>query len=111
MGTYLLGHSSYFAEIPTYWLDNSTFIYAKYLFSPINIEIRKGNIYDKSDKILCTIDSVKDSFDNGKFHKDNEGNLIFYDSNKAHQFIENISHFSQINLISESIGYDFETRY
>ncbi len=115
MATYLLSSSSEVAEIPVHWLDNAHFIYAKYLFPPINdltsIEIHKVNIHSKSDEKVCAIDSVKKSFENGTFQKMPSGNIIFYDSNKAYELDKSLTHLSAKELISKSIGYDFEINY
>lgn len=115
MGTYLSGFSSSFAEIPTYWLDNSTFIYAKYLFPSINkltkIEIHKVTIKNGSDEKLCTIDSVNESFENGEFCRDTSGNLVFQDSKKAYVFDKSLKNNSQIELISKAIDHDFKFIY
>lgn len=115
MATYLLSSSSEISEIPVNWLDNSTFVYAKYLFPPINnltnIEIHKVTIKNGADEKLCTIDSVKQSFDNGEFCTDTSGNLIFHDSQKAYVFDKNLKHPSQIELISKAIDNNFKFIY
>ncbi len=115
METYLSGFSSEISKIPLHWLDNSTFIYAKYLFPPINkltkIEIHKVIIKNGLDEKLCTIDSVTESFENGEFCTDTSGNLVFQDSKKAYVFDKILKNNTQIELISKAIGHDFNFIY
>ena len=116
MGTYLSHGSSDIAEIPAYWLDNSTFIYAKYLFPPVNdattIEMRKVNLHDKSDEKLCVIDTVKDAGGNARFYKDAAGNLIFEHDDIPYRFNKEMNQISQLHpeqkTLFVSLGHNFE---
>jgi len=116
MGTYLSHGSSDIAEIPVYWLDNSTFIYAKYLFPPVNdattIEMRKVNLHEKSDENLCIIDTVKDAGGNARFYKDAAGNLIFEHDDIPYRFNKEMNQVSQLHpeqkTLFISLGHNFE---
>lgn len=112
MGTYISSASNQSPQIPIYWLDNKTFIYAKYLLptsdSLTNIEMHKVDIYTKSDENICMIDRVSAAMLNAFFSTDAIGNVLFVHNEIVYQFNKKLDTISEI--IYEEQGHGFKTK-
>ena len=110
MGTYQHGGSSDSGTIPVYWLNNSTFIYAKYLFPEVkyrvNVEIHKVNIHTRSDQNLCRIDTIKGTLGDAIFYRDELGDLLLEHGDKKYLFNKDLTQVHSI--LFENKGNDFE---
>jgi len=110
MGTYQSGFSSDFGTIPVYWLNNSSFIYAKYLYPEVkyqvNVEIHKVNIDTKADQRLCIIDTIEGTLGDAEFYRDELGDLLLEHGDKKYLFNKDLTQVHSI--LFENKGNDFE---
>ncbi len=75
-GTTMSEYSSVFPEVPLIWISDSVFVYA--YFKKNSAEIRKVNIFTKSNQEIVRIDSIPDAMSNAEFKKDANDNIVFH---------------------------------
>jgi hypothetical protein len=115
MGTHISNVANQQAHIPVYWLDNRTFMYAKYLFPVIDsladIEMHKVDIYTKSDEKLCTINRVSKAILNARFYTDVIGNLLFVHNEIVYQLNKKSNTISEIHYEEQDHGFKTEISF
>lgn len=75
-GTSMSEFSSVISNVPIIWINDSVFVYA--YFKKNSAEIRKVNIFTKSNQEIVKIDSIPDAMSNSEFKKDANDNIVFH---------------------------------